>query len=275
MSTKHYDSDLSNAEFAILEPLLPVRKARGRPRSVVMHEILNAIFYVLRGGVPWRMLPDGFPCWKTVFHYFRQWRLSGLWGTINAALRERVREGLRRAPQPSASIIDSQSVRTTEMGGPRGYDGGKKVNGRKRHLVVDTQGLLLEAKVLPADLHDRPAAELVLAGLRRRFPTVRLLWADTAYRGLGDWLAGNLGWSLEITRHWWTGARVWVAAGQPPPERPAGFRVLPRRWVVERTFAWLGRNRRLSKDYERLCETTETWIYLAMTKLMLRRLAAA
>jgi transposase len=121
---------------------------------------------------------------------------------------------------------------------------------------------------------DRPAAERVLAGLHQPFPDVRLLWADTAYRGLAGWLTEQLGWSLEITRHWWTGARVWVAAGQAPPERPAGFQVLPRRWVVERTFAWLGRNRRLSKDYERLCETTETWIYLAMTRLMLRRIAA-
>jgi putative transposase len=213
-------------------------------------------------------------CEQTIFDYFRQWRLSGLWETINTALRERAREAMGRAPQPTASIIDSQSVKTTEMGGPRGYDGGKKINGRKRHLVVDTQGLLLKAKVLPADLHDRPAAELVLAGLHRPFPGIRLMWADTAYRGLADWLAEQLGWTLEITRHWWTGARVWVAAGQPPPERPAGFQVLKRRWIVERTFAWLGRNRRLSKDYERLCETTETWIYLAMTKLMLRRIAA-
>jgi transposase len=274
MSDKRYDSDLTDKEYAILEPLLPQPKRRGRRRSVVLHEILNAIFYILRGGVPWRMLPGDFPPWKTVFDYFRQWRLSGLWETINTALREQVREMMGRTPRPTASIIDSQSVKTTEMGGPRGYDGGKKINGRKRHLVVDTQGLLLKAKVLPADQHDRPAAEQVLAGLHQPFPEVRLLWADTAYRGLTGWLGEQLGWSLEITRHWWTGARVWVAAGQPPPERPAGFQVLPHRWIVERTFAWLGRNRRLSKDYERLCETTETWIYLAMTRLMLRRIAA-
>src|SRR3954447_26854915 len=208
MHSKHYDSDLTDTELAILEPLLPARKAKGRPRSVALREIRDAILYVPRGGVPWRMLPDGFPCWKAAFHHFRRWRLSGPWEAINAARRERVREGVGRTAQPSAPIIDSQSVETTGTGGPRGYDGGEKANARERHFAVDTQGLLLKAKVLPADLHDRPAAEPVLTDLHRQFPGVRLLWADTAYRGLGDWLAGTVGWSLEITRHWWTGTRV-------------------------------------------------------------------
>jgi putative transposase len=219
MNSKHYDSDLTDTELAILEPLLPARKAKGRPRSVALREILDAIFYVLRGGVPWRMLPDGFPCWKAAFHHFRRWRLSGPWEAINAARRERVREGVGRTAQPSAPIIDSQSVETTGTGGPRGYDGGEKANGRERHLAVDTQGLLLKAKVLPADLHDRPAAEPVLAGPHRHFPGVRLVRADTAYRGPGRLARRDPGQVLGdhaplVDRHAGVGRRR-PAAGAP------------------------------------------------------------
>ena len=269
-----YGTSLSDAEWAFIEPMLAKCSNRGRPREVSHRAIVDAIFYMLRCGMPWRFLPAEFPHWKTVYHYFASWRRDGTWEAINAALRERLRTELGRTPTPTAAIIDSQSVRTSEGGGPRGYDGGKRVNGRKRHLVTDTQGYILRAKVHPADVHDRAGAELLLAGLDVPFPAIRLLWADTAYRGLKDWLLTTLGWTPSITKHWWTGVRgVWLAPGQEPPEIPAGFHVLPRRWVVERTCAWLGRNRRLAKDWERLCATAEARIYLAMIRLMLKRLA--
>ena len=165
-------------------------------------------------------------------------------------------------------------MRTTEVGGPRGYDGGKKVSGRKRQVLVDTQGNLLKAKVHPADVHDRRGAELLLQGLAAQFPRLALLWADSAYQGLKAWLALALGWALVITKHWWTGLHgVWVAPGQQPPEIPRGFHVLSRRWVVERSIAWFGRNRRLAKDYERLPRTGAMLLYAAMARLTLRRLA--
>ncbi len=269
-----YSTSLSDAEWAFIEPMLVKCSKRGRPREISPRAIVDAIFYMLRCGMPWRFLPAEFPHWKTVYHYFAAWRRDGRWEAVNAALRERLRTRLGRAPTPTAAIIDSQSVKTTECGGPRGYDGGKKINGRKRHLLVDTQGHVLRAKVHPADVHDRAGAELVLAGLAEPFPTIRLLWADTAYRGPKDWLLTTLGWTLSITKHWWTGVRgFWLAPGQEPPAIPVGFHVLPRRWVAERTFAWLGRNRRLAKDWERLCATAEAWIYLAMIRLMLQRLA--
>ncbi len=288
MSRRRYPTDLTDAEWQQLAPHLPAASAVGRPRVHSYREILDAIFYVLRSGGAWRLVPHDLPPWQTVYHYFRQWRLNGLWAELNAALRERLRVRLGRAPQPSAGIVDSQSVKTTAVGGPRGYDAGKKVNGRKRHLLVDTLGLVLRAKVHEAGVMDRDGITLLLgadAGRGQRpaneeFPRLAHLWLDSGYNGRGkgkDWVEQALGWSVEIVRHPPKLRHVWApadavidwAALLPPP----GFRVLPRRWVVERTFGWLGHSRRLSKDYERLCATGEALIYAAMSRLMVRRLA--
>ena len=254
-----YPSDLTDAEWQWMKDLIPGETGGGRHRDTDMRQVMNGILYLLRSGCSWRMLPKDFPPYTTVHEYYRRWRKDGTVIRIHDALRRQVRTEAGRDPEPSAGVIDSQSAKTTEVGGEHGYDAGKKINGRKRHLLVDTMGLVLMVVVHTANIQDRDGARLLLAKAKGLFPRLQRIWADGGYAGkLIGWLQETCGWVLEIIKR---------------SDAVKGFKLLPRRWVVERTFGWLGRYRRLSKDYERLPGSSEAMVYWAMTRLMVRRLA--
>lgn len=257
-----YASDTTNNEWRLIVPFMAKPSRLGRPRKTQLRAVVDAILYMASTGCQWRALPKDFPPVSTVQGYFYRWAKDGTWLTINHALVMVSRERCGREASPTAGVIDSQSVKTVESGGPRGFDAGKKIKGRKRHIVTDTQGHLVGLQVHPADIQDRDGAVGVLASIRKLYPWLRHIFADGGYAGdkLKNALAELGRWTIEIVRRC---------------DTAKGFVLLPRRWVVERTFAWLNRCRRLAKDFEATIESAVAWVFIAHIRTLTRRIARA
>jgi putative transposase len=257
---KPYASDLSDIEWQIVEPFVQQPAGKGRKRTVDIREVLDAIFYINKTGCQWHMLPHDFPDYRHVHYYYRIWRRKGIWDAILRELRRDIRIAEGRDPEPSGAILDSQSVKTDQYGEERGYDGGKRVKGRKRHIVVDTLGLLLFVLVTSASVQDRDGGVELCDDVQQQAPRVRKMWADSAYSGeLVEYVQRWCRFVLEIIKK---------------PREQRGFQVHPIRWIVERSLGWLNWYRRLSKDYEKTVESSETMIKIANVRIMLRRLVA-
>ncbi|WP_341762366.1 IS5 family transposase [Candidatus Tisiphia endosymbiont of Melanophora roralis] len=278
MSRKNYPTDLTDEEWLRIEGLFQVSYVKGgRPLKHSKREILNAIFYVLRTGCQWRYMPHDFPIWKTVYEQFRRWKKQGVFERMNHELIKDVRRKLGRNEYPSACIIDSQSVKTTEKGELKVMMEPKKIKGRKRHIITDTQGFVLGCYVGSANENDRYGATVLLSNMQKEYTTIKQMWADMGYQSkdLKDLIKEKYNIDLEIVKR--PVCRFWIPKNTPLellPTREVGFKVQPRRWVVERSFAWINRNRRLSKEYDFLTDSSENIIFLAMSRLLLRRITS-